>query len=246
MTVSDQTSEQRLLTSRVARYIHFDRASRSYLQWQIERFLPYIGRRVLEVGCGVGSIIELLGEREFVCGIDIEEDVLEYSAARFPDRSRHQFLRLDFGSLTPEQAASLRNLRFDTIVSLNVLEHIEDDVAALRAMREILSDGGHAALLVPAHPALYGEYDKLDGHFRRYTRRSFEDALRRAGFTQYRLRYFNTLGAFGWWVTYKLLRRSIHGSGDFKLMNAAIPVLRPMERLISPPFGLSVTAIVTK
>jgi SAM-dependent methyltransferase len=246
VTAPEQSSEQQLLSSRVERYIHFDRASRPYLQWQIERFLPFIGRRVLEVGCGVGSIIDLLGQRELICGIDIEEDVLEYSATRFPDRSRHQFLRLDFASLSPDQIASLRELRFDTIVSLNVLEHIEDHVAALRAMREILQPGGHAALLVPAHPSLYGEYDRIDGHFRRYTRRSFEDAIRRAGFEQVRLRYFNMLGAFGWWVTYKLLRRAIHGSGDFRLMNAAIPVLRPIEQLIPPPFGLSVTAIVTK
>ncbi|HYM61803.1 MAG TPA: methyltransferase domain-containing protein, partial [Thermoanaerobaculia bacterium] len=160
--------------------------------------------------------------------------------------SRYHFLKRDFGSLAAADIASLRDLRFDTIVSLNVLEHIEDDVAALRAMREILAPGGHVALLVPAHPSLYGEYDRLDGHFRRYTRRSFEAAIRRAGFEQVRLRYFNTLGAAGWWVTYKLLRRSIHDSGDFRLMNAAIPILRPIERLIPPPFGLSVTAIVTR
>ncbi|HVR39269.1 MAG TPA: class I SAM-dependent methyltransferase [Thermoanaerobaculia bacterium] len=229
-----------LLTSRVARYVHFDQLSRPYLQWQLERFLPVIGQRVLEVGCGVGSIIELLGHREFICGIDVEQDVLDYAAKRFP---QHRFLRHDFAQAPVD---ALRAMRFDTIVSLNVLEHIEDDVAALRAMREILTPGGHAALLVPAHPSLYGEYDRLDGHFRRYTRASFEDALRRAGFENFRVRYFNALGAFGWWVKYKLLRRSIHGSGEFGLMNAAIPLLRPLERLIPPPFGLSLTAIVTR
>ena len=246
MTEPPQPSRQQLLTSRVERYVYFDRASRPYLEWQVEQFLPFIGQRVLEVGCGVGSIIDLLGEREFICGIDIEEDVLAYSADRFPDRSRHQFLQLDFASLSAAQITFLRDLRFDTIVSLNVLEHIEDDVAALRSMREILVPGGHAALLVPAHPSLYGEYDRLDGHFRRYTRRSFENAVRKAEFVHYRFRYFNMLGAFGWWVAYKLLRRSIHGSGDFRLMNAAIPFLRPLERMIPPPFGLSVTAVATK
>jgi SAM-dependent methyltransferase len=247
MTAIEQSSETRsLLTSRVDRYVHFDRASRPYLEWQIERFLPHIGQRVLEVGCGVGSIIELLGDRELICGIDVEEEVLAYAADRFPDRERYDFRRLDFSVLSPSEINLMRETRFDTIVSLNVLEHISDDVAALRAMQEIVRPGGHLVLLVPAHPALYGEYDRLDGHFRRYTKRMFSNVLRAAGFTHYSLRYFNALGALGWWAKYKVLRKSIHGSGDFQLMNAAIPVLRPLERMISPPFGLSVTAIVTR
>jgi 2-polyprenyl-3-methyl-5-hydroxy-6-metoxy-1,4-benzoquinol methylase len=239
-------SESASLTSRVDRYIHFDRASRPYLEWQIARFLPHIGQRVLEVGCGVGSIIELLGERELICGIDVDEEVLAYTSARFPNRTRFDFRRLDFSALSASEINSMRETGFDTIVSLNVLEHIRDDVGALRAMREIVHPGGQLVLLVPAHPALYGEYDRLDGHFRRYTKRTFTSVLRTAGFTKYSLRYFNAVGALGWWTKYKLLRSSIHGSGDFQLMNAAIQVLQPLERIISPPFGLSVTAIVTR
>lgn len=247
MTVIAHSSETRsLLTSRVDRYVHFDRASRLYLEWQLQQFLPHIGQRVLEVGCGVGSIIELLGVRELICGIDVDEEVLAYTANRFPDRERYDFRLLDFSVLSPSEITSMSETGFDTIISLNVLEHIRDDAAALRAMREVVRPGGYLVLLVPAHPALFGEYDRLDGHFRRYTKKTFSAVLRSAGFTCYSLRYFNALGAFGWWAKYKLLRKSIHDSGDFELMNAAIPFLRPLERMIPPPFGLSVTAIVTR
>jgi SAM-dependent methyltransferase len=247
MKKSENSAEIRsLLTSRVNRYVHFDRANRPYLKWQVEPFLPHIGQRVLEVGCGVGSIVELLGNRQFICGIDVDAEVLAYAAARFPDRDRYDFRLLDFSQLSQPEITSLRDVRFNTIVSLNLLEHINDDVAALRAMGEIVQPGGHLVLLVPAHPSLYGDYDRLDGHFRRYTKETFMRVLRTAGLTHYSLRYFNALGALGWWAKYKLLRRSIHGSGDFRLMNAAIPILRPLERILPPPFGLSVTAVVTK
>jgi len=244
MNLNDLSPPKASITSRVERYVHFDRVNRPYLEWQIERFLPFIGQRVLEVGCGVGSIIELLGDRDFICGIDMEAEVLQYTAGRFPDRDRYDFLQLDFSLLSQSDITALREKRFDTIVSLNALEHIYDDASALRSMAEIVRPGGHLILLVPAHPRLYGEYDRIEGHFRRYTKSTLTKLLRSAALDSCSLRYFNALGAIGWWAKYKLMRQSIHGQRDFRLMNAAVPFLRPLERIIPPPFGLSVTAIV--
>ena len=235
-----------LLSSRLQRYVLFDRVNRPYLEWQMSLFLPCLGQRILEIGCGVGGIVDLIARKELIVGIDIEEEVLEFAARRHRGRAECRFERLDFTAMTEDDRARLKGLRFDTIVCINLLEHIEDDVAALETMRDLLVPGGVVALLVPAHPSLYGAYDRADGHFRRYRKRELRDKLRRARLTPSWLRHFNSAGAIGWWVKYKLLRSNIHGGTDFRLMNALIPLLRPLDRAIPPPFGLSLTTIARR
>lgn len=241
--MSDASSD--LLSNRLKRYVLFDRENRAYLRWQMSQFLPHMGSRILEIGCGVGGIIDILPAKEFILGVDIDAEVLAYTIERHRTRAECRFERLDFSALREDQER-LASLRFDTILCINLLEHIEDDLAALETMRAILVPGGILALLVPAHPALYGEYDRIDGHFRRYTRRDLREKVRRAGFKPTNLRYFNGVGAMGWWIKYKLLRSTIHGSSDFRLMNALLPILAPLERLIPPPFGLSLITVARR
>jgi SAM-dependent methyltransferase len=229
--------------SRVERYRAFDRLNRPYLEWQLEGLRPHLGRRVLEIGCGVGSILALLAPRERLFGLDVEADVLAAARARFAADPSVGFAHVDAACFSPDDIARLRAERFDSIVSLNVLEHIVDDAAVLRACAEILPSGGTLALLVPAHPVLYGAYDALDGHVRRYTRRGLSALVRAAGFELLRCRHFNAVGALGWFVQYRLLRRQLHGEGSFGLMNRLIPWLRPLERAVPPPFGLSLVAL---
>ena len=242
--MSDASSE--LLSSRLQRYVLFDRVNRPYLEWQMSRFLPHLGRRILEIGCGVGGIIDLLPRKDLILALDIDDEVLAYAAQRHRDREECRFEHLDVSTLDAAGRARLAALRFDTIVCINLLEHIEDDVGALETMRDILVPDGVVALLVPAHPSLYGAYDAADGHFRRYRKRELREKFRRAGFAPGRVRHFNAVGAMGWWVKYKLLRSTIHGGTDFRLMNALIPILDPLERIVPPPFGLSLTTVARR
>lgn len=231
------------IASRRQRYLAFDLANRPYMRWQVAQFAPCLGRRVLEIGCGVGSVIDLIRPREAILGIDVVPDVLDIARERFSDDASVEVRLLDFTEATDADLDALRERRFDTLICINVLEHIDDDTAAVRRMSRLLDPGGTLALLVPAHQALYGEYDRLDGHFRRYSRRTLRELLERGGFTVESLRHFNLVGAMGWWVQYKLLRRKIHGESQFGLMNLVIPVMRPLEKLFPPPFGLSLVAI---
>jgi SAM-dependent methyltransferase len=234
------------IAHRLDRYLAFDRVNRAYTRWQLEQVEDALDRRILEVGCGVGGVIDLLGPRELIFGIDPEEEVLSFTAQRFADRPECQFACADIVSLPASLASSLHGLQFDSVVCINVLEHIEDDVAALRQMANLLMPRGRLALLVPAGPSLYGEYDRLDGHYRRYNRRMLREALGQAGLRATRLHYFNAVAAVGWWVQYKLLRRSIHTETHFGLMTRLLPFLRFCERLIKPPFGLSLVAVCEK
>jgi len=229
------------LASRRERYAAFDRANGPYLAWQLEQFAPFLGQRIVEVGVGIGGILARLGRREAILGIDVEPDVLEATRERFADRPE---ISLEQGDLAdPATAERIAAFRPDTIVCINVLEHVRDDLAVLQRLEAALAPGGHLCLLVPAHFSLYGPYDRTDGHFRRYAKAHLRVLLSHTGLRTLRLRYFNAPGALGWFVQYRLRARAIHGDGELGLMNRLIPFLRPLEAAIPPPFGLSVVAV---
>jgi len=243
-TTVPETAE--LVADRRERYLLFDRLNRNYCRWQVEQFASYLGERILEIGCGVGGIIDLIGRRELVWGLDVEPDVLACAVERFRDRPECHFKLLDLTQADAEALAHLREQRFDSAICINVLEHIRDDIAALQRMEDMLVPGGTLALLVPAHLQLYGSYDFTDGHYRRYTKAYLRTILRHTGFQTVRMHYFNAVGALGWWVHYKLLRRTVHAQGQLGPMNRLLPFVRAAEKIIKPPFGLSLIAVLRK
>src|SRR5438445_4491376 len=218
--------DQALVDSRIQRYAYFDEINRTYVEWQLDVLRPYIGRRVLEVGCGVGSVLALLSDRELLVGVDKDPEMVGHAAERFHGRDAYRFVAMDMAEPSPETMRHLAAQSFDTVVSINVLEHIPDDLAALRAMASLTGKQGHIALLVPAHPALYGPYDAVDGHVRRYTRSGLVRLIESANLEVVMVRRFNAVGAVGWWWQYKVLKRSIHGSAQFGLMTGLVPVCR--------------------
>ena len=123
--------------ARLNRYKAFDEVNAPYMSWQLEQFKPFLGKRVLEVGCGVGSIMAQLGPREILMGIDVEPDILEFARDRFAGQPNHEFAHHDITALSEADVAELKRHRFDTILTINVLEHVKDDSAAVAAMSPI-------------------------------------------------------------------------------------------------------------
>jgi 2-polyprenyl-3-methyl-5-hydroxy-6-metoxy-1,4-benzoquinol methylase len=236
-------SSDEVAANRHARYAQLDRVNHPYLHWQLEQFRPWLGQRILEVGCGVGGIVSLLGRRERIVGFDVDPEVLEHTRERFAGRPECSFAVADVTVFSDAQLDELAAERFDTILCINALEHMRDDIAGLRALERLLAPGGTLALLMPAHNALYGPYDRLDGHWRRYDKRYLRTLLSHTGLSLLRLHYFNAAGALGWWVQYRLLGKSVHGESHFGLMNRLIPLVRPLESWMKPPFGLSLVAV---
>lgn len=231
---------------RLDRYLEFDQLHGPYLDWQIEHVQPFLGDRILEIGCGVGGIIARLPPCSLICGLDVEADVLEAARTRFADRTECLFDLLDVSTCSGQRLDCLRDFRFDTVICINVLEHIEDDLGTLRRLENLLQPGGKLLLLVPAHPQLFGAYDRLDGHFRRYSRPGLKQLLQQTSFRVRRMYYFNAIGAVGWWYHYRLRNRTMHGGRQFRTMNRLIPLVRRIERLAPPPFGLSLVAILER
>jgi SAM-dependent methyltransferase len=130
-------------------------------------------------------------------------------------------------------------MKFDTVVGLNVVEHLADDLVALQNIRQALVRGGRAIVLVPAGPRLFGTLDTVLGHQRRYTREQLTSLAERAGFTVEAILPFNRVGVIGWWLNGRLLRRTSLGLWQIKLLNLLTPVFRRLDRWLPlPPLSL--------
>jgi len=137
---------------------------------------------------------------------------------------------------------SLLPTLLDAIVCFNVLEHIREQAEALRALHACLEPGGHLLLLVPAHPLLFGEMDRMLEHERRYDKEALHRLLSDVGFEIEELRHVNPLGALGWLVSARVLRRRDIPAGPLRAFNKLVPVIRLLDAM-RLPFGLSLWAV---
>lgn len=225
--------------------LHAMGEARNYHRWILGEFRPFLGKRILEVGAGIGTFSSYLLETA------IEELILLEPAPNlfpvlqrcFGDEGKVTLIRGGLGEVPNE----LQDLAVDTVVSVNVLEHISEDVAALQAMSTSLRQGGTLLLFVPALPCLYGTLDAAFGHVRRYTKPEFSEKLHRAGFRIVKLQYWNLPGIITWFMAGRVLRQATLSPWGVKLYDRiAVPVIAKMERVFFPPIGQSLIAICTK
>jgi SAM-dependent methyltransferase len=215
-----------------------------YFEWQARLVKPYLGRRVVEVGCGTGNFTGHLLDREFVMAVDIEPECVERVRRRF---SGHSHLYSFVASPGTSEFTALARFMPDCCVCLNVLEHIEDDLDALVSMASILQSRGSVVLLLPAFPALYGPIDRNLGHRRRYTSKSVRKLADRAGLSIRSLRYMNSLGMAGWWANARIFRREAQSAAQIEVFDRwLVPSISWVERMIPPPFGQSLLAVLTR
>lgn len=215
-----------------------------YNRWLHDRFEAWLGSRVLEVGSGVGNQTRFFADRERVVASDIEPHYVRELLNRFEKQGSVRVASFRF-PLTEEDRADLERERIDTIVCLNVLEHIEDDAGTLADFLRVLQPGGHLALLVPALPALYGTLDENLRHHRRYEKGALAALVARAGFTVESVRYLNRPGVFGWWLNSRVLRRRVLPRRQLGAFKWIMPLLRAEEKT-EPSFGMSLLVLARK
>jgi 2-polyprenyl-3-methyl-5-hydroxy-6-metoxy-1,4-benzoquinol methylase len=218
--------------------------AKNYFAWQSRLVAPELGRRVVEVGCGLGNFTRTLLDREAVIALDVERDCIERLVERYPNRPNLHAFVCDAGS---DEFAGLARFRPDSCVCLNVLEHIADDRKALAAMASILAPGGAIVLLAPAFQALYGPIDWNLGHYRRYSRASIAGLAQATGLLITKLHYVNFAGFFGWWLNSHVFRREAQSEGQIEVFDRClVPILSRFEGLARPPFGQSLFAVLRK
>jgi len=202
-----------------------------------------MGRRIVEAGAGIGTVSDLLLERaspEAMVLIEPDRDNVAELHRRFDDDGR---VRVQHGYLEDMS----ESFRADTIVAVNVLEHVERPGEFLDAAWRIIVPGGALLLLVPAIPALYNSLDKAFDHFRRYTRSGLKEALVTAGFGIETLRYLNFVGVAAWFVSGHIMRRKTLSGSQVRFYDRlVIPWVRRLESVVRPPVGQSLLVIARK
>jgi len=219
--------------------------ARRYAAHVFNVFRPFIGRRVLEVGCGIGTMTrKLAGVAESVFAIEPNPNCATRARDAIGANPR---VSLHVAHLEDCDPADLRAHQFDTVFCVNVLEHIADDVAALRAFRDVIVPGGHVLIYVPALQAAYGPLDAELGHHRRYSKTTLARAFADADLPIDLLRYTNPIGLLGWMFNAHITKSTAHSLAQVKLFEALVaPWALPLERLVPPPIGLSLVAVGRK
>jgi len=205
--------------------------------WVFSCFRRYLGRNVLEVGCGSGNFTTLIAaDGHKVTGCDLHAPYVEIARARLAAYPEARVLCAD--ATQAEFGGG-----YDTVVLLDVLEHIEDDVGFLTHLRATLLPGGRIILKVPANRWLFCGMDTAIGHYRRYDKSSLRDKLRAGGFEVVEQLHFNAFAAFGWFLNGKILQRTTPPAEQLAAFERLVPLFRFVEGAGRMPFGISLIAV---
>jgi SAM-dependent methyltransferase len=220
----------------------------NYHNWILDEFRPFLGVNIVEVGAGTGSFSELLlrGNPEILNLVEPSEmfGYLKQNLSQFETETETRFYQAIFAQVCDEIAERKKP---DSIIYVNVLEHIEDDQAELKLIYQTLEEGGRCFIFVPALMSLYGGFDRKIGHFRRYTKPEIEGKCAAVGFKVLKSKYFDFAGIFPWYVKYKLLKSDSLESGAVTAYDKyAVPVISRFESFFNFPVGKNVLLVAEK
>lgn len=220
--------------------LHILEEAVAYNRWIFEKIRPWLGKSILEAGCGIGNLTGLLLSHGRVIVADMNEGYLRIVENKFRGHPNlKKVLLWDIQQKPPENPGLL----IDTIVCSNVLEHTEDDDAVLKNFYRLLPGGGRIIVLVPALKILYNVLDQELGHFRRYGKEELIQKFTLNGFKIRYLRFFNLFGIFGWFVNGTLLRRRFLSARQVRVFDRMVPFFIRVEKVVPTLVGQSLIAV---
>lgn len=222
----------------------------TYSQWMFHQYSDFIGKRILDIGAGVGTMMQYyIDGREIVVGIDIFEDQIMLLQQRFQGKNLQAFTF----DIMEDDPARLKSYHFDTIICVNVLEHLYDDQLAICRMKELLEENGQIIIIVPAFQRLFSHMDTNAGHHRRYERGRLEKLAQENNLKIIKNKYFNILGIVLYYISGLLGERKqgeTFSTGlktwNSLIYNFASKIMQPIENYISVPAGLSEVIVLKK
>ena len=219
----------------------------NFTEWMYSEVKPYLRKNILEVGSGIGTYSEKIAsdfkERKIIFS-DIDDEYVAGLNKRFQDNKNVSCIKLNL-----ENPSDFKNIKHkvDSAIALNVIEHIEDDVAALNNMYSLLERNSRFVVLVPAHKFLYNCLDESLGHYRRYTKQEIIQKVSRTKFKINKIFYFNFISIFGWYLNGNILKKTIINNNNMKFLNALVPGLKVFEKnILRNKIGLSLVAVLEK
>lgn len=217
----------------------------NYNYWIYDNIQTFIGDNILEVGAGIGNITDFIIPGRNLTVIDINRDYITYLKAKyaFCDPSVFNAFITDIQDIG---SSPVSKIRFDTILCLNILEHLENDRKAVENMISLLQPGGRLVVLVPALKALYGSMDVSFEHHRRYSKKDLKCLIHGQNLKIVKLSYMNFLGLLGWFFNGRLLKKKDLPEKQTKIFDKLVPFLGIIEKIIKPPLGQSLILVVQK
>jgi glycosyltransferase involved in cell wall biosynthesis len=211
--------------------------------WMADTVRPYVGSSVLEIGAGIGNLAQYLcARRKSYVATDLDEEHLGRLHVRFQNRPNIRLKQCDLSE--PRDFATLE-VQVDTVVCLNVLEHIEDDAVGLRNIASVLEPGGRAIILVPQDQSIYGTLDEVLGHFRRYSEDELRSKMQAAGFEVERVLHFNRITRPGWFLNGRVLKRTHFSRFQLWIFDRLVWLWKRLDPLL-PWRSVSIIAVGRK
>ena len=202
---------------------------------------------ILEVGSGIGTFTEKLIRRypnSHLTPTDISDSYIKNLKEKYSNNKNISAYRLDLNNKADFESIGYE--KFDSILAINVLEHVENDEFALDQLYNMLKDKGRLVILVPCHKFLYNVIDKNVGHFRRYSKEELEVKIKKTGFTVEKMYYFNSLGLLGWYLNGNVFKNSMVSGNGLKVLDRLVPLLRFGEKVMGKRIGLSIICYLKK
>jgi len=217
--------------------------TRRFNRWMADTITQYIGASVLEIGAGIGNMSQhLASRRKSYIASDYDDEHVARLRARFQGRPNVSLMRCDLtraADFEPVQGLA------DTVVCLNVVEHIADDAAGLRNIASALQTGGRAIILVPQDQRIYGTLDEVLGHYRRYSVTELRTRMEEAGFEVEDVLQFNRVTRPGWYVNGRILKRRHFSRLQLWMFDRMVWLWRRIDRFLPWP-AVSIIAIAKK
>ncbi|MBW2594474.1 MAG: glycosyltransferase [Deltaproteobacteria bacterium] len=216
--------------------------TRHFNKWLASLLRPYLGDKILEVGAGMGTMtLEFLPREHYTC---LEIDPLHIITLEnmFMNKSNVDVLELN---IEDTKKVKTLNKSYDTMLCLNVLEHLQDDYEALKNMNELLTEGGRLVLVVPNCPKLYNSLDRALGHIKRYKVKDIENLLTSFGYKIIWLKTFNKVSILGWFLNGNLLKRTHFSKIQLKIYDCFVWLWRLVDPFLPWP-GQSIIAVGEK
>lgn len=215
--------------------------AKNYNKWIVQQFIPHIKSPIIEIGSGTGNISKFFVNRKNTFLSDVDKGLVKNLQKKFK-KSKYSILQLNIAGKINKKYIN----KFQSIIAINVMEHIEDDGKALKNMYHMLQKNGKVLLLVPAKRFAFSRLDKSLGHFRRYEKKEFAKKLEKAGFVIEKIYFFNIVGLLSWTVRDKIERGHHMKPWQIKLFDRIVPLLAVIENYVKPPVGISLIAIARK
>ena len=216
--------------------------ARNYHKWIIDEFKPFFGQSLAEVGAGTGNFSELLIEHiKHLVAFEPSKNMYPLLKDRFSKNPRVQTINSTFSS----ECSKFKGC-FDSIIYVNVLEHIENDEQELYYVYKTLKHGGHALIFVPALSFLYSDLDKKLGHFRRYYKKDLVKLVQHIGFNIRKAKYFDLAGIIPWYIVFVFLKKPITGGKVSLYDKLMVPLTQKLEWFVTPPVGKNLLIVIQK